>query len=169
MKKAVNCLMLKTTDERRFFTSKNNYPQLVEFARTCDAEISVVKAQNVKVLDLSELAKSICNHGKQVELPQYELVEVKVPKEPEIKVARSRKKLLTQANIISAYVKKSFLDSKVVSLSDLETKFSEFGLSKSALCNHITRMRSELKTAGHKVSKIKRGEYRLLKSNTRTT
>lgn len=159
-KKPVNCLMLKTTDQRCFFTYKYNYPQLVEFARTCDAEISVVKAQNAKVLDLPELARSICNHGKQVEIPQYELLEVKVPKQ-EIKVSRTRKKLLTQANIISSYVKKAFLNSKVVSLTDLETKFSEFGLSKSALCNHITRMRKELKKEGRKVLKIKRGEYRI--------
>jgi len=160
MNKTINCLMLKTADQRCFFTHKNNYPQLIEFARTCAAEISVVKTHNVKVLELSELAKSICNHGKQCDLPQYELVEVKLP--PYIPAKKSRQKLLKQANTIAAHVKKLFLDYKTVSLANLESKFSKFGLSKSALCNHISRMRAELKRQGYKVSKIKRGEYKLM-------
>jgi hypothetical protein len=159
--KAINCLMLKTTDQRCFFTHKNNYPQLVEFARTCDAEISVVKAQNVKVMELTELAKSICNHVQQSNLPQYEVVEVKLPNLPEIKVKRSRKKLLAQANLISNYVHKSFLNEEVVSVQDLENKFSEFDLTKAALCNHITKARNKLVKEGYKVSQIKRGTYRL--------
>jgi len=161
MNKTINCLMLKTADQRCFFTHKNNYPQLIEFARTCEAEISVVKAQNVKVLELSDLAKSICNHSKQFDLPQYEVVEIKLPNIPEIKVDRSRKKLLVQANIISSYVNETFLAEKTVSLEDLESKFGEFGLSKSTLCNHITRIRKEWVKKGYSVSKIKRGHYRL--------
>jgi hypothetical protein len=152
--------MLKTTDQRCFFTHKNNYPQLVEFARSCDAEISIVKAQNVKILDLPELAKSICNHGQQAELPQYELVEVKVPTLPPLK-NRSRSNLLMQANIVSSYVKKKLLNSKIVSLTDLENKFSDFGLSKSTLYNHLARVRNELKEEGYEVSKIKPGTYRM--------
>lgn len=161
MNKAINCLMLKTADQRCFFTHKNNYPQLVEFARTCDAEISVVKTKNVKVLELDDLAKSICNHGKQPSLPQYETVEIKLTKLPEIKTTRSRKMLLSQANIVSNYVKHTFLEQKVVSLSDLENKFSDFGLSKAALCNHITRTRDELQKKGYTIAKVKRGQYQI--------
>jgi hypothetical protein len=152
--------MLKTIDQRCFFTHKNNYPQLIEFARTCDAEISVVKTQNVKVLELTELARSICNHDKQSNLPQYEVVEIKLPK-LEIKVNRSRKKLLAQANIISSYVNKSFLSQNIVSLEDLESKFSEFGLSKASLRNHIAQIRKQLISEGYQVSKIKCGQYKL--------
>jgi len=155
--------MLKTTDQRCFFTHKNNFPQLIEFARTCDAEISVVKTHNVKVMELGELAKSICNHGKQNGNPQYEIIEVKLGILPEIKTDRSRKRLLSQANIVSAYVKDMFRKQKIVSLADLENKFSEFSLSKPALCNHIARVRSEMEKEGYTVTKIKRGSYQMTK------
>ncbi len=156
MNKTIDCLMLKTTDERKFFTHKDNFPQLIEFAKTCKAEISVVKANNVKVMELPELAKSICNHGTQSDLPQYEVVEVKLPE-----VANPRKKLLEHANIIYSYVKDNFLQQKIVSLSDLETEFKDFGLSKAALCNHIARVRTELTDKGYSITKVKRGQYRV--------
>jgi hypothetical protein len=166
MNKTINCLMLKTTDQRCFFTHQNNFPQLIEFARTCEAEISVVKTQNVKVMELNELAKSICNHGQQSENLQYEVIEVKLGQLPEIKTTRSRKRLLSQANIVSSYIKDTFRKNKIVSLSDLETKFSEFKLSKPALCNHIARVRSEMEKEGYTVSKIKRGSYQMTKTQT---
>ncbi len=75
--KTIDCLMLKTPDERCFFTLKNNYPQLIEFARTYGAQISVVKASNVQVLELEDLAKSICNQEEQTK-PEYEIVEIKI-------------------------------------------------------------------------------------------
>ncbi len=154
--------MLKTPDKRCFFTHKNNYPQLIEFARTCDVEISVVKGQNIKILDLAELAKSICSHTLENNLPQYELVEIKIPP---YKKTRTRHKLLSQANIISDYVKQTFFDKKIVSLGDLETKFSDFNLSKSALSNHISRVRKNLEVAGYKISKLNRGKYKLVIEN----
>jgi hypothetical protein len=155
--------MLKTTDQRCFFTHKNNYPQLIEFARTCEAEISVVKTRNVKVMELGELAKSICNHGKQSQNPQYEVMEVKLGPLPELKTGRTRKRLLAQANAVSSYVKDLFRKNKIVSLAVLENKFSEFGLSKPALCNHIARVRSEMAKEGYTISKIKRGSYQMTK------
>jgi hypothetical protein len=111
-------------------------------------------------LDLPELAKSICNHGQATELPQYELVEVKIPPLLASK-DRSRNKLLMQANIVSSYVKKSLLHCKVVSVTDLANKFSEFGLTKSTLCNHLAQVRKQLAKEGYEVSKIKPGTYRI--------
>ena len=161
MNKTINCLMLKTTDQRCFFTHKANFPLLIEFAKTCEAEISVVKTQNIKVMELSELAKSICDHGSKPEMPEYEVIEVKLP---EIKFVKSRKQLLTQANIISSYIKDMFRKRKIVSLPDLENKFRKFGLSKPALCNHISRVRIDLKKEGYTVQKIKRGSYQAKKT-----
>jgi len=165
MNKPVNCLMLKTSDDRCFFTHKNNYSQLVEFAKTCDAEISVVKANDVKVLELPELAKSICSHGKHPETPKYELMEIRLTKCVEVSAPRTRKKLLTQATIITEHVKNIFLAGEVVILSDLENKFSEFNLSKAAFCNHITRIRRDFKEKGYTIQKVKRGQYKILKED----
>lgn len=162
MNKSINCLMLKMPDDRKFFTSQTNFSQLVEFARTCDAEISVVKARDVKVLELEELARSVCNHGRHVETTEYELVEMKTISPDEVNVARTRKKLLTQANIISSTVKDAFLRGEVVSLCGLENQYSEFGLSKAALCNHIARVKKELADEGHVIVKVQRGQYRVV-------
>lgn len=153
--------MLKTADERKFFTHQDNFPLLIEFARTCNVEISVVKVNNIKMLELPELARSICNHGKQAELPQYEVVEVKKIKLPKGHLARQRKKLLSQANIVYNYVKNKLLKDQSISLSNLESEFKEFGLSKAALCNHMTKVRKELISTGHTVVKLKRGEYKI--------
>lgn len=156
-------LMLKTADERCFFTHQNNYLQIVEFAKTCSAEISVVKAHDVKVLDLDELAKSICNHGSSPK-PDYELEEIQLTK-PEIDVKRTRAKLLVQATIIAEYVNDAFLKGEIVTLKDLENKFSEFDLSKAALCNHITRSRSDLTEKGYTIKRLKKGQYQLQREN----
>lgn len=142
-----------TIDKRKFFTHKNNLPKLVEFAKTCHAEISMVKSNNIKVLELPELAKSICDHGIQKELPQYEVVV------PQMKMNR-RQKVLHHANIIHDYVKDNFIAGNIVSLSNLENEFKGFGLSKAALCNHITKVRKELADNGYSVTKVKRGAYR---------
>lgn len=156
-------LMLKTEDERCFFTHQNNYLQLIEFAKTCSAEISVVKAHDVKVLDLDELAKSICSHGNYPK-PDYELEEIKL-NEPTIDVKRTRRKLLVQATIIAEYVNNAFMKGEIVSLKDLESKFLEFELSKAALCNHITRSRLELIGKGYIIKKLKKGQYQLQREN----
>lgn len=157
MKSLINCLMLKTSDQRRFFTHENNFPQLVEFAKTCEAEISVVRAQNVKVLELEELAKSICDHQEKSNEPSYEVLEIKItPVQP----PRSRADQLRKAKEIYTFIKKSFLAGEMVSLSNLESKFRSFGLSKPAMCNHIARVRKEL-SKKHSIVRVKRGQYRL--------
>lgn len=152
MNKPINCLMLKTIDQRCFFTRKNYFPQLIEFAKTCKAEISVVKGENIKVLELPELVKSICNHSNLLNESQYEIIEVKL-----LESSRSRKELLQQANIISSQIEQAFLDRKVVSLKDLETEFPK--ISKSALSNHITRVRNRLSKNGLSVTRVKAGQY----------
>src|SRR5689334_1065133 len=74
-------LLLKTPDARCFLTFEDNYPMLIEFAKSCEAEISVVKVDPVpkaSVLELEDLAKSICDHQQvQVDL-NYELLETRI-------------------------------------------------------------------------------------------
>jgi len=160
--------MIRMADERRFFTYENNYHQLIEFARTCNAEISVVRTSNITIQDLEDLAKSICEQragllafkGKTaLPIPQYEVLEVKIPLTDFL---RPRKTQLSRAREISSYIKGRFLESKVVSLRDLEDQFPD--LSKSTLCNHVARAKKELRDKGYNFHKVKAGEYVLLTS-----
>jgi hypothetical protein len=146
--------MLKTADERCFFTNEENLPQLIEFARTCEAEISVVKASNPKVQDLPDLAKALCDHQNKKTVTEYEVLEVKIPLPGHLK---ERKSQIFQAKNINAHIKDTFLANKVVALRDLEESWNL--LSKSALSNHITRAKKELTCKGYKFRKIKPGAY----------
>jgi hypothetical protein len=157
-KSLINCLMLKTSDQRKFFTHENNFPQLVEFAKTCEAEISVVRAQNVKILELEELAKSICDHHKINNDLSYEVLEIKIT--PVIP-PKTRQEKLNKAKEIYMHIKSSFLSGDIVSLSSLENKFKSFGLSKATMCNHMARVRKELQSRSHSIIKVRRGQYRL--------
>ena len=60
-KKNFKCLMLKTRDNRKYFTHEKNYDYLIEFSRTFGAEVSVVEVEEAEVLDLEELAPAICD------------------------------------------------------------------------------------------------------------
>ena len=70
--------MVKTKDNRNFFTHEKYYPQLTEFSKAFGAEISVVKIKDGEVLDLVELAPAICNSDFRMR-QEFEIVETKVP------------------------------------------------------------------------------------------
>ena len=162
MSETVNCLMLRTADSREFFTHACHFAQLVEFARTCSAEISVVKASNVKVQNLPELARAICDHHGNPNKGSYEVVEIKLSPMGEINSScRTRRKILAQADIISSHVRQELLAGREVSLNDLETKFKDFSLSKPALCNHLARVKRQLTNEGKQIVKLRRGVYKV--------
>jgi len=54
-----DCLLIKTRNKRKLFTSKRNLKKLMEFAKLLGLKISIVKVENPKILDLKELAYSI--------------------------------------------------------------------------------------------------------------
>ena len=70
------CLMIKTKDNRKFFTHEEYFPQLIEFSKTFGAEISIVKIQDNNILDINDLAPAICN-GNYKNEANYELVKIK--------------------------------------------------------------------------------------------
>ena len=71
------CLMIKTKDNRKFFTHEKYFPQLIEFSKTFGAEISIVKIQDNNVLDMDELVPAICNANYKND-ENYELVTIKM-------------------------------------------------------------------------------------------
>ena len=154
----LQCLMLKIPDERCFFTHKNNYPQLIEFAKVCKAEISVIKVDDVEVLALPDLAKNLCNNYKKQNLPKYKILEIK---NLNLNPNKSREKILSDSNIINNYIKTKLKESNIC-IKDLENKFEEFHLTKSAFCKHIKRACQQLKNEGYTIIKEGKGFYRAI-------
>jgi hypothetical protein len=78
-RKIKECLMLETSDKKKFFTPKRNYNKILEFANSFNCEISTVQLEEGEVLDLIPLAAAIsteqcCKRAK------FEVVELKKPR-----------------------------------------------------------------------------------------
>ena len=156
-KMADQCLLLKTPDERLFFTEENNFKLLLEFARTFDAEISVIKTkQAVEMLDMDDLVKSICSPAK-TEVAEYSVLEVKL--EAPKRASATRYEKLKKTHEVNDFIRAELLAGKIVSLASLEEKYKEW--SKSALSSHLTRAKRELQAQGHYITRDKQGQYRL--------
>lgn len=151
----MNCLLIETKDKRKFFTHEKNFHQLIEFSKTFNASISVVKLEKGPVLDLEQLAPAICNQSKP-EKANYEVIETKLSVK-----SRNRLDTLRSAKRIKRYIFETFSHGRVVSLRELKKKFKKYSLSDAALCNHVRRVKKELEKEGIKIAKVGAGKYKV--------
>jgi len=153
--------MIKTKDNRRFFTYQKNFPQLIEFSKTFGAEISIVKVKEAEVLNLDELAPAFCDASYQYK-PDYDLIEIKIAEfkkiTPEAPKTNRIKSLETAAQVRS-YVMQEFISGKVVSLHSVLKKFKT--LSISTICNHIRIVKKQIEKKGYEIKKIGAGKYQV--------
>jgi len=149
------CLMVKTKDNRSFFTHSKYYPQLTEFSKTFGAEISVVKIKEGEVLDLIQLAPAICNSDYTAK-PEFEILETKIP----IK-KRCRSKLLKNSQKIRNYIESQFRNGTTVSLKILMNRYKRLRITSACLCNHIKVVREKLEKEGMKIIKVGGGKYQM--------
>ncbi len=148
------CLMIKTKDKRKFFTSEKNYIQLIEFSKMFNAEMSVVKVKEAEVLDLANLATALCDANYVQPQPvECKIIEVKIPQ------TRTRGEILNKSSKIKSYVREKFLSGEVVTLRDLSKEFVD--LTVACLCNHLTKIRKDLEEEGHEIKKLGGGKYKL--------
>lgn len=155
MCKPIKCLMIETKDHRKFFTQEKNYPQLIEFSKAFDAELSIVKAKEVEVLDLVRLAPAICDNNYKPRKPEVEILEVKVSRSTH----RSRSKILKTAKKIRQYVRNELLSGEALKLADVAKKFKRYNLTLACFCQHVRAVREELEQQGKEIEKIGAGEY----------
>lgn len=158
MKKNINqCLMIETRDKRQFFTPEQNYTQLVEFANTFDAEISIVKLENGDVLDLPRLAEAISNPRVQP-LARFQLIQKKI--------GRTSKSLtnknMTASREIKDHVRNQFANGQVVDFKELMQKFATYNLSYNAIAAHLFKLKREFAAQGFCIQKVAAGKYRAL-------
>lgn len=153
-KQNYRCLLVQTSDNRKFFTHEKNYDQLVEFANICNAQIALVNVQEAEVLDLGSLASAISNTSfETTEQPQYELIETKLEK--------TKKKTHRYTEDIRKHIASKFDSGEVVNLQELVEMFKHTGTSLSCLCNHVTQARKLLESHGRMVKKVGAGKYQL--------
>lgn len=133
----MDCLMLTTADERKLFTSEDNYDNVLEFCETFNAKIHHVNVTNCTLLSIPELAKAICNSNftQNFERQEEEKIDLKTA------------------------IRQAFLAGQTVSTATLSGKFD---VSKNALAGCLTKVKSELKEQGHTIIKLGVGEYRVV-------
>ena len=153
----MKCLLIETKDKRKFFTHEKNFVQLIEFSKTFNAEVSVVKLQQGAVLELEDLAPAICDPAYKKPKVQYELIETKLTTG-----GRSRPNILRIAGKVKKYVLNQFKMRHTVSLKELKKRFSQYKMTDAALCNHVRRVKQELQEQGFKFTKVSAGQYKVI-------
>lgn len=157
----MKCLLLETKDKRKFFTHEKNFMQLIEFSKTFNAEISVVKIDKTELLDLKDLVPAICDaHYKKPKI-NYEVIETKLENP-----RKARTEILKIADMVNKYILDQFSLGADVSLKELKNKFKRYKLSTTTLCNHMRRAKKQLEKQGLQFSKIGAGTYRATRCMT---
>lgn len=79
----IKCLMLETSDKKRFFTLVGNQKQLVEYCRAFNAKMHIVKA-NIKksqIISIPNLVTALCDKAEEGTKAEYKVVERKKSKQ----------------------------------------------------------------------------------------
>lgn len=152
----MKCLLIETKN-KKYITHEKYLSQLVEFAKTFGATISIIDAEGVNPLKIEDLVPAICDQNYKSQDFTYKILETKLKKDAQKK--KNRSKTLTLASKIQEYIYSKFLDKKIVSLKDLKKKFKKYELSDAALCNHIRKMKETLEKEGYIIQKVGVGMY----------
>ncbi len=148
------CLLIKTKDNRQYLTHEKNLPSLVEFAKTFRAEIyKATPLTGQKVLELKQLITSIC--ATDYESPAAEIAVRIFPN------ASERRKKLSTAKKIKGYIESQLITGQAVSLATLKERYADTGVSVASLCNHMSVVRSKLRSSGYKIDKLGAGIYKV--------
>jgi hypothetical protein len=157
MSKPVKCLMIQTKDQRQFFTKEENYPELIEFSKTFDAELSIVKAkEEVEVIDLMNLPTAICDCNYKIKKPEVEIIEVKAPTN---KRRKNRSKILKTAKKIREHIREKLESGEPVKLAQIASKFKKYNLTLACFCQHVRAVRQQMEREGFTIEKIGAGQY----------
>ena len=76
---SIKCLLLETSDKKRFFTLTKNYKQLIEYCKTFNAKMFVVKAEisRAQILELAKLVPALCDKNYKCKQIDFTVLETK--------------------------------------------------------------------------------------------
>lgn len=149
------CLLIETKDERKFVTHQENFKNLIEFAKTFDAQIFLINNPNKKILNMEQLCKAFCNQNYKSQ-SEYRKVKKLFPN-----TQKTRKEILKEAQEIQSFIMETFAKGESLSLKELNDKYKNCNLTSSCLCQHMARVRSQMRKDGFDFIKIGAGNYKL--------
>jgi|694.fasta_scaffold01707_29 hypothetical protein len=142
----MNCLLVKLKDKRKFLTSKNNLDQLIEFANTFKAELSLVETNCKNIKSLEELANDICDTNCKQEDFDYKEIE---------KIAKKK------SNKIFEQMIKDLKSKKTIDISKIKCEFSKQGLEEKEISAQIQKAKNYIKKIGFTLNKIDKNKYKI--------
>jgi hypothetical protein len=156
--------------EGEYLVPKDNLMQLAEFAKTFKAEIHrVVVSDFSGVLDLSALPRAICDARYKLDSKYVDLglvaalsekpIEHKVSA-PRPEIMMTREMIRARAESIRKHIRDELLQGKMVTLNQLCEEFDE-EISRTAMSNHLSRVRAALEVEGTKVARVGAGKYQV--------
>ena len=151
------CLMIETTDNRKFFTFCENEKQLTEFANNFGASLYLVKAANAPVLELKQLATAISSTTVP-EPVDYQIITTKVQHEK----TKKRRNVDRERKELNQYITDLFVSGHPVRLTDINQTFKHWNMPPVFFWKEVESAKNKLTKQGFKIEKIKRGEHRLL-------
>jgi len=154
--KNYKCLMIETVDHRKFLTHKKNYPQLIEFANTFNAEISSVLAEDAEILELAPLAKAFSNPSYVLKGTFKKLDNIRANSKA---VENDKHNMRNVAAEIKQYIHDKFTNGESVSLKHIAEHFNKLQLTKACFCNHIAQVKKDLEKEGFEIKKVSSGTY----------
>lgn len=75
----MKCLLIETSDKKRFFTLLGNQKHLKEYCRAFGAKMIIVKAdvKKTEVLDISALVPALCDKNHKGSMAEFKVIETK--------------------------------------------------------------------------------------------
>lgn len=137
-RKMNKCILIKTKDNKRFFTHKNNLETVRKFCEAIEAEIFFATTDVKNILNTKKLTIAMCN------------ADYKSPDEFKIleKIENIKNSKSSISTDIRSYIQESFFNGKMVSLKSIKNEFKDYKLSNPSLCNHISKVRKDLSIKG---------------------
>lgn len=142
----MNCLMIKLSDKRKFLTNKKNINHLVEFSKTFNAELSIVRTSHKNIKTLEQLADEICDTNKKQEDFAYEEVQ---------KIIRKNNRKIFD------YIMKTLRQKKSIDIEKIMVKFKKEGVDEKNIHSQINMAVKHLKSIGMNLEKTDKSQYKI--------
>lgn len=144
--------MIKLNDKRKFLTNKKNVNHLIEFSKTFNAELSIVRTSHKNVKTLEQLAAEICDTNKKQDDFEYEEVQ---------------KIVKTNNRKIFDYIMRTLRQRKSIDINKIMVKFKKEGVDEKNIHSQINMAVRHLKSIGMNLEKTEQSKYKI-KLNEKT-
>jgi hypothetical protein len=147
----MECLLVKLSDGRRFFTKKKHQSVISAFAKTCKAKTEIVEAIDPTVKSLQELVDAICDPNVKSDYKGH----VALNKETDM-----RRKLLFE---MKGEMVTKLLSGGTVSVKELSKNYNSIPLG--AIYKLLKEIKGSQSLKGQSPLKVSPGTYKIFKAD----